>query len=85
MVAFATAEEADFALIGRTKLAEPPECKIVLALGTPDLDGGQGFHLLAFIIDNHDLIFPAFNLLLHLVGIFDLAGIPALPALELAS
>jgi hypothetical protein len=83
VAAFSAAEETHLALISRSQLAEPPEREIIFALRAPDLDGGQGFHLLPFVIHDSYLVLPAINFLLHIVSAFDLADIPTLPALEL--
>ena len=83
MVAFGAPEEPHFALISGTELAEPPDGKIVLALGALDLDSGHGFLLSILIIHNHDLVLGSDPLGLHLVISFNLADIPALTALEL--
>jgi len=85
VVAFGTAEETDLTLVSRPQLPEPPDGEIVLALGTPDLDGRHGFYALSIFLNNRNLVFPALNFLLHLVSALNLAGIPALPALELTS
>lgn len=83
MAAFGTAEEPDFALISSPELAEPPEGKIVLAFGTPDLDRGHGVNFIILIINDHDLFFFAQPFGLHLVISINIADIPALPAFEL--
>jgi hypothetical protein len=83
VTAFRAPEETHFALICSPELAEPPDCKIVLAFGTLDLNGGHGFYLIILIINNHDLILTAMDHAFHLVGIFDLPDIPAFPALQL--
>lgn len=59
VIALGAPEEPDFALISRPELSEPPDCKIVLALGAFDLDGGHSLHFFAFIIHNHNLLFLA--------------------------
>ena len=83
MVALGAAEEPDLALICRPELAKPPDCKVVLALGAFDLDGGHGL-CLAFLLNDHDLILAALNPALHLVSVINLPDIPAFPALQLA-
>ena len=85
VVALGAFEEADLALIGSPELAEPPERKIVLALGTLDLDRGQSPHLLALVIHDHDLLLLAHLFRSHLVVGFDLPDIAAFTALELTS
>jgi hypothetical protein len=75
-------EEPHFAFVGSPELAEPPDCKIVLALGTLDLDGGHGLFL-TLLLNDHDLILTALYHALHLVSIFDLPDIPAFAALQL--
>ena len=76
-------EEPDLALISGTELAEPPECKVVFALGAFDRDGRQGLDLP--LLDDHDLLFAPFSRLLELVFFSDLPDVPAFPAFELAS
>jgi hypothetical protein len=83
MAAFSTPEEPDFALISRPKLAKPPEGKVVLALGAPDLDSWHGVNFFILIIHDHDLFFLAQLLGLHLVISINIPDIPALPAFEL--
>ncbi len=83
MVTFGAAEEPDFALIGRPELAKPPYCQIILALRAFDLDGGHGL-CLAFLFNDHDLIFTARHTALHLIGIINLPDITTLPAFQLA-
>lgn len=83
MATFRAAEEPHFTFIGRTQLAEPPDGEIVIALGTPDLNGGHGFYALPILLYNGYLVFFAVHRLLHLVSAFDLADIPAFPALKL--
>ncbi len=83
MVTFCAAEKPDLALIGRPELAEPPDCKVVLAFGAFDLDGGHGF-CLAFLLNDHDLIFAARNAALHLIGIINFPDITTFPAFQLA-
>jgi hypothetical protein len=80
--AFSAPEKTDLALIGSTELTEPPDCKIVLAFGALDLDGGHGLFL-AFLLNDHNLIFRAHFLAFHLVTCFNLPDIPAFPALQL--
>ena len=83
MVTFRAAEKPDLALIGRPELAKPPYCKVVLAFGAFDLDGGHGL-CLAFLLNDHDLIFAARNAALHLIGVINLPDITTFPAFQLA-
>jgi hypothetical protein len=83
MVTLGAAEKPDFTLICRPELTKPPDCKVVLALGAFDLDGGHGF-CLAFLLNDHDLVFAARNTVLHLIGVINLPDIPAFPAFQLA-
>jgi hypothetical protein len=76
-------EEPHLALICSPELPEPPDCKIVLALGALDLDGGHGLYVIILIIHNHNLILTAVYHARHLVSFFDLPDIPAFPALQL--
>jgi len=87
VAAFRASEKPHFAFIGRPKLAEPPESKVVLALGAFHLDSGKRFYLIFFIVNNSNLVFRAFFLKSHLAVIFFfyLPDISALAALELAS
>ena len=82
MPALRAPEEPHLTLICGTELPEPPDRKVVLALGAPDLDGGHGLFLSLFLHDNN-LILAAVDLARHLVSAFDLPDIPAFPALEL--
>jgi len=81
--AFRATEETHLALVRSPELAEPPDCKIVLALGALDLDGGHGLYLILLIIHDHNLILTAVYHARHLVSIVDLPDIPAFPALQL--
>jgi len=83
MIALGAAEEPDLALISRTELAEPPDSKIVLALGTLDLDSRHSIYPVFLIIHDHDLLFLALSLVFHLVSNFNLTDIAAFPALQL--
>ena len=56
MFALGAPEEPHLALISSPELAEPPDSKVVFALGTLDLDSGHGLHFFLFIIDNPDLL-----------------------------
>jgi hypothetical protein len=82
MPALGAPEKPHLALICCTELAEPPDGKIILALGTLDLDGGHGLFL-AFLLNDHNLILAAVYLARHLVVGFNLPDIPAFPALQL--
>jgi predicted amidohydrolase len=84
MAAFGAPEEPHLALIGRPQLAEPPERKIVLALGALDLDRGHRFYICIFIVDDGDLVLRAHFLTGHAFRGLDLPYIPTLPAFELA-
>jgi hypothetical protein len=84
MAAYRAAEEPDFTLVSCPELAEPPDRKIVLTLGTLDLDGGHGLHFFTLIIHNHDLFFLARFHVLHLIGGFNLPDIAAFTAFQLA-
>ena len=59
MITLGTTEETYLTLISSPELTEPPDCKIVLALGAFDLDGGHSLHFFAFIIHDHNLLFLA--------------------------
>jgi hypothetical protein len=83
MVTFCAAEKTDLALIGRPELAKPPDCKVVLALGAFDLDGGHSF-CLTFLLNDHDLIFAARDAAFHLIGVINLPDITTFPAFQLA-
>ena len=83
MITLGATEEPDFAFISRPELTKPPDCKVVLALGAFDLDGGHGL-CLAFLLNDHDLIFAARNAALHLIAIINLPDITTFPAFQLA-
>ena len=68
VAAFRTPEEPDLAFIGRPELAEPPECKVVLAFGALDLDGGERFYFVLFIIDDGNLVFGPLPFKRHTFG-----------------
>ena len=85
MTTLGATEEPHLAFIGSPELAEPPEGKVVLALGALDLDGGERFDIFFLVIHDSDLVFRALALHGHLVVGLDLPDIPALAALELAS
>jgi len=85
VAALGAAEEPHFTLISRPELAEPPDRKVVLALGALDLDRGHRFDIGIFIVHNSDLIFRALLLARHMFTCLDLSDIPALTALELAA
>jgi hypothetical protein len=84
MTAFRAAEEADLAFICSPELAEPPDCKVILALRAFYLDGRHGFEL-TFLLNNYDFIFTALDPVLHLIGINNLPDITTFPAFQLAS
>jgi hypothetical protein len=84
MIALRAPEEPHLALICSPELAEPPDCKVVPALGALDLDGGHGFYFIVLIIHDRNLIFRTLFSGLHLVSCPNLADIPAFTALELA-
>jgi len=83
VLTFRAPEEPHLALISSPELAEPPDGKIVLALGALDRDRGHGLYIRVLIIDDHDLLFLAQFFARHLVICIDLADISAFPALEL--
>lgn len=83
MLTFRTPEKPHFALIRCPELAEPPECKVVPAFRTFDLDGWKCLDLLQLVIHYHDLFFNPFSLHFHLVCDLDLPDITTFPALQL--
>jgi hypothetical protein len=85
MPAFRAPEKTHLAFICSTQLAEPPDRKIVLALGAFDLGGGHGLDILVLIVHDHNLLFLAHFFGRHLVSCLNLADISAFPALELTS
>jgi hypothetical protein len=85
VAAFRAAEEPHFALIGSPELAQPPDCKVILALGALDLDRGHGIDLVIFIIHDRNFVFRAFPLFFHDIIAIDLPDISALAAFELPS
>jgi hypothetical protein len=82
MPALRAPEEPHLALICGAELPEPPDRKVVLALGAPDLDGWHG-PFLALFLNDHNLVLGTHLLGFHLVTCFNLPDIPAFPALEL--
>lgn len=84
VVTLGAAEKPDLALVCSPELAKPPDCKVVLALGTFDLDSGHGL-CLPFLLNDHDLIFTALDPVLHLIGVLNLPDITTFPAFQLAS
>ena len=84
MAAHGATKKPDLAFISCTELAEPPDCKVVFALGTPYLDGGHGVNVIFLVIHNHDLLFLALFLVFHLISGFNLADIPTFSAFQLA-
>jgi hypothetical protein len=85
MAALSTAEEPHFALISRPELTEPPERKIVLALGALDLHRRLRFYFIVLIVHNGYLILRALFLPCHMFGGFNLPDIPTLAAFKLAT
>ena len=83
MIALGAAEKPHFALISSAELAEPPDCQIICALGTLDLDSRHRLHLFLFIIDDPDLPLLADRLVLHIVSIFNFPDIPTFTAFQL--
>jgi hypothetical protein len=83
MTALGAAKEPNLAFISRTELAEPPDCKVVFALGTLYLDSGHS-PFLTFLLNNDNLILTAINSTLHLISIINLPDISAFPAFQLA-
>ena len=79
MAALGAPEEPDLALICGTKLSEPPECLVVLALRTLRRNGGEGPCLLLVFDDDHLLLASLLGLF-HLIGGIDLPDVPAFPA-----
>jgi hypothetical protein len=82
VAAFRAAEEPDLAFISSPQLAKPPECEIVLAFGTPDLNSGHGLDL-SFFFHNNDLVFGPLKGPGHLVCLLNISDISAFPTLEL--
>jgi len=85
MAAFRAPEEPHLAFIGCPELTEPPECKIILAFGTLNLDCGHCFDVGIFIVNNGNLVFRALLFARHMFTCLDLSDIPALAALKLAA
>jgi hypothetical protein len=85
MAAFGAPEEPHLALISRPELAEPPERKVVPALGAFDLNRGLRFDIGIFIVNNGNLVFCALLFARHMFTCLDLSDIPALAALKLAA
>ena len=59
VITLGAAEKPDLALICSPELAKPPDCKVILALGAFDLDGGHGPHTFLLFIHDHNLLFLA--------------------------
>jgi hypothetical protein len=83
MTALGAAKEPYLAFISRTELAEPPDCKVVFALGTLYLDSGHCPYL-TFLLNDDNLILTALNPALHLFAVINLPDITAFPAFQLA-
>ena len=81
--ALAAPEEPDLALVGSPELAEPPEGKVMLALGAFYCDCGQSADR-SFLLDDHDLLLAACPRDLHLVILVNFPVVTAFPALQLA-
>ena len=79
MTALGAAEEANLTFISSTELTEPPDCKVIFALGAFYLDGRHRL-LLTFLFNNDNLILTALNSALHLIAIINLPDITTLPA-----
>jgi hypothetical protein len=84
VIAHSAAKEPNLAFISRTELAEPPDSKVVFALGTPYLDSGHSL-CLTFLLNNDNLILTALDSALHLITVINLPDITAFPAFQLAS
>ena len=84
MAADGAAEEPDLTLISCSQLTQPPDCKIVLAFGALDLDGGHGLHFFPLVIHDHDLFFLALQHGVNFFAVIYLPDIPAFPAFQLA-
>ena len=82
MSAFRAPEKPHLAFICCTELAEPPDGKIVLALGALNLDGGHCLFL-SFLLNDNNLILAAVNLARHQVSSFYFPDISAFPAFQL--
>jgi hypothetical protein len=82
VITLGAAKEPDLAFISRTELAEPPDCKVVRALGALNLDSGHSL-CLSVLFDNDDLILTALDSALHLIGVIDLPDITTFPAFQL--
>jgi hypothetical protein len=80
MIALGAPEEPHFTLVSRPELPEPPDCKIVLALGAFDLDGGHGPHTFLLFIHDHNLLFLALQRVVNFFVIIDNPDITAFPA-----
>jgi hypothetical protein len=55
VIALGAAKEPDLTFISGTELAEPPDRKIICALGTLDLDGRHSLYL-TFLFNNDNFI-----------------------------
>jgi hypothetical protein len=84
MVTAGATKKSDLTFICSPELAEPPDCKVILALRAFYLNGRHGFYL-SFVFNNNDLIFTALDPVLHLIGVNNLPDITTFPAFQLAS
>jgi hypothetical protein len=83
VIALSAAKEPNLAFISRTELAEPPDCKVVFALGTLYWDSGHS-PCLTFLLNNDNLILTALDFALHLIAVINLSNITTFPAFQLA-
>jgi len=79
MTALGATEEANFTFVGCTELAEPPDGKVIFALGAFYLDGRHRLYL-TFLFHDDNLILTALNFAPHLIAIINLTDITAFPA-----
>jgi len=83
VIALSAAKEPNLAFISCTELAEPPDCKVVFALGTLYQDSGHS-PCLTFLLNNNNLILTALDSALHLIAVINLSNITTFPAFQLA-